>query len=78
MPKLDEAKENLAMLKLWIGIVIGVFTAIVGWTLNKFKIDENILIILALLVLIILLITFAFCVRKINKIIKEIGEMPKE
>ncbi|BCX78599.1 hypothetical protein [Campylobacter sp. 19-13652] len=37
MPKLDEAKEKLAMLKVWLGVVVGVFTAVIGWTINKFE-----------------------------------------
>ncbi|WP_169764077.1 hypothetical protein [Campylobacter mucosalis] len=77
MPKLDEAKESLAMLKLWLGVIVGVFTAVVGWTLNKFEINENVLITLALAVLVVLLIIFMLIIRRINTIIKEIGKMKK-
>ncbi|MDY3245475.1 MAG: hypothetical protein SPG65_01410 [Campylobacter sp.] len=58
MPKLDKVKERLAMLKLWLGVVIGVFTAAAGWTLNKLDIDENILISLAGCVCVVLIVMF--------------------
>ncbi len=77
MPKIDEAKESLAMLKLWLGVIVGVFTAIVGWTLNKFKIDDDVLIALALFVLLGLIVIFIVIVKKINATIKEIGKMKK-
>ena len=76
-PKLDEAKENLAMLKFWLGAIIGVFTAVAGWTLNKLDIDENVLIVIALIVVLVLLAIFYIVVKKINTAIKEIGKMKK-
>lgn len=77
MPKLDEAKEKLAFLKFWLGLIVGVFTAVAGWTLNKFDINENILIAIALLVLVLLLVIFWLIVKRVNATIKEIGKMKK-
>lgn len=65
------------MLKLWLGVIIGVFTAVAGWTLNKLNIDENILISLAGCVIVVLIVMFFVIVAKIDSAIKDIGDMKK-
>jgi len=35
MPKLDELKERLGILKFWLGVIVGVFTAIFGWIISS-------------------------------------------
>ena len=38
MPKLDEAKERLGLLKFWLGIFVATFIAIGGWCATNYKI----------------------------------------
>lgn len=77
MPKLDKAKEMLALLKLWISVIVGAFIALGGWIVNRFIVDENVLFTLSVLALVSLLIAFFVLMKKITKIINEIGEMKK-
>jgi putative Mn2+ efflux pump MntP len=40
MSKLDVAKEQIAYLKLWLGIVIVTDISVVGWLLGNFRAAE--------------------------------------
>jgi len=40
MSKLDVAKERIAYLKLWLGIVIVTDISLVGWLLGNFRSGE--------------------------------------
>nr|MBP3725228.1 hypothetical protein [Campylobacter sp.] len=75
MPKLDELKEQLGMLKFWLGVVVGVMTAMCGWVASNYaKID-----ILFLLLSVIILIILALSVIKINILInKKIRQIGRE
>jgi membrane protein YdbS with pleckstrin-like domain len=35
MSKLDIAKENLAYMRLWLGLVLAILMALVGWLVNN-------------------------------------------
>jgi hypothetical protein len=45
MSKLDVAKERIAYLKLWLGIVIVTDISLVGWLLGNFRSAEGPLVI---------------------------------
>lgn len=78
MPKLDGLKEDLAILKFWLGIVVASFLAIIGWLATNYNKSELWIIISS----IILLFAFAFIAflinKKMRKIIKQIYESKKE
>ncbi len=78
MPKLDGLKEDLAILKFWLGIVVASFLAIIGWLATNYNKSELWIIISS----IILLFVFAFIAflinKKMRKIIKQIYESKKE
>ncbi|KAA8709817.1 hypothetical protein [Helicobacter canis] len=78
MPQLDGLKEDLAILKFWLGIVVASFLAIIGWLATNYNKSELWIIISS----IILLFMFAFIAllinKKMRKIIKQIYESKKE
>ena len=75
MPKLDNIKEKIALFKWMIGMMIVI--AIAGWVLNKFQINENVLISIALAVMVLLSIISILLFRKIIALIDEVAKIKK-
>ena len=77
MPKLDNIIEKIALFKWIIGIMIAIVIAIAGWVLNKFQINENVLISVALAVMVLLSIISILLFRKIIALIDEVAKIKK-
>ena len=77
MPRLDNIKERIALLKWFLGVIVAILIAVAGWVLNKFEINENILITLALLFIFALSIVFVLILKKINALINEVDRLKK-
>ena len=77
MPRLDNIKERIALLKWFLGVIVAILIAVAGWVLNKFEINENILISLALLFIFALSIVFVLILKKINTLINEVDRLKK-
>ena len=77
MPKLDKKKEKIALFKWMIGMMIAIVIAIAGWVLNKFQINENVLISVALAVMVLLSIISILLFRKIIALIDEVAKIKK-
>lgn len=77
MPKLDEAKERLGLLKFWLGIIVGSFLANVAWLATNYNKAENLIVVGSILVIIGLMISFLIINKKIDKKLKEIGDLKK-
>ena len=77
MAKLDEAKERLGLLKFWLGIIVGSFLANVAWLATNYNKAEMLIIIGAILVCIGLIVGFVIINKKIEKKLKEIGDLKK-
>ena len=77
MPKLDEAKERLGLLKFWLGIVVGSFLANVAWLATNYNKAETLIIVGSILSLIVLSVAFLIINKKIEKKLKEIGDLKK-
>ena len=77
MPRLDNIKERIALLKWFLGVIVAILIAVAGWVLNKFEINENILISLALLFIFALSIVFVLILKKINALINEVDKLKK-
>lgn len=75
MPKLDNIKEKIILFKWMIGMMIVI--AIAGWVLNKFQINENVLISIALAVMVLLSIISILLFRKIIALIDEVAKIKK-
>ena len=77
MLKLDNIKEKIAFFKWIIGIMIAIVIAIAGWVLNKFQINENVLISIALAVMVLLSIIFILLFRNIIALIDDVAKIKK-
>ncbi|MCI7582229.1 hypothetical protein [Campylobacter sp.] len=77
MPKLDNIKEKIILFKWMIGMMIAIVIAIAGWVLNKFQINENVLISIALAVMVLLSIISILLFRKIIALIDEVAKIKK-
>ena len=75
MLKLDNIKEKIALFKWMIGMMIAIVIAIAGWVLNKFQINENVLISVALAVMVLLSIISILLFRKIIALIDEVAKI---
>ena len=75
--KLDELKERLGILKVWLGVIVGVFTAVFGWIVTTYKTQDTILLIIATIFLLGLLIAFFKLNQNIEKKLKEIRDTKK-
>ncbi|MGX2982222.1 hypothetical protein [Helicobacter sp. 23-1045] len=77
MAKLDEAKERLGLLKFWLGIIVGSFLANVAWLATNYNKTETLIIIGSILVCVGLIVGFVIINQKIEKKLKEIGDLKK-
>ncbi|OCR93110.1 hypothetical protein [Campylobacter fetus] len=77
MPKLDEAKERLGLLKFWLGIIVGSFLANVAWLATNYTKTDSLIMIGSILVIVGLIIAFVIISRKIEVKLKEIGDIKK-
>lgn len=51
MSKLDRAKEQIAYLKLWLGILVATIISLTGWLISNFQTVHWVLIIASILAL---------------------------
>lgn len=78
MPKLDEAKERLGLLKFWLGIFVAIFLALISWIATHYKnIDDKFIFYSACICSIILLVLIYFANKQSRKILKEIRNLKK-
>ena len=73
MPKLDELKEQLGMLKFWLGVVVGIMTAVCGWIATNYDQAEIWFLLLVVIVLIVLVLVAVKINKLINSKIRQIG-----
>lgn len=54
MSKIDKAKEQIAYLKLWLGILVAIVVSLTGWLISNFQTVHQILVSAAALALCII------------------------
>ena len=75
MSKKDDIKEQIGMLKFWLGVVVGVLLAIIGWVVTNFETAKVWLLAASLITSIFCLILIIFILKKINKKIQKIRKL---
>lgn len=75
MSKKDDIKEQIGMLKFWLGVLVGSVLAMVGWAVTNFETAKVWLLVVSLITSIFCLILIVFIVGKINKRIKKLRKM---
>ena len=73
MVKIDELKEQLGLLKFWLGIFVATFLAVIGWGVTNYQKAETFVLVGAGVVAVLALFAIYFLSKKINAKIKEIG-----
>ena len=74
MSDLDGAKEEIAYLKLWLGIMIVTGVSLIGWLINHFRTDNWFLLVCSL----VGLISIAFgCFALHQRIESKINEVKR-
>lgn len=51
MSKVDLAKEQIAYLKLWLGIFVALLISLAGWLISNFQITNVLLVVASVLAL---------------------------
>jgi len=75
MAKIDEIKEELNYLKVWLGIIVITTIGLISWLLNNYDISSDIKVISGLLAVIILTLTIIIIDKKIKNKIKTLRDL---
>ena len=75
MSKLDEIKEELNYLKVWLGIIVLTTIGLIGWLLNHYEISSNLKIVSGVVAIIILTIAIIIIDKNIKKKIKSLKDL---
>lgn len=75
MAKIDEVKEQIGLLKFWLGIAVAVLLAIGGWIANHYTKAEWFIILAAVVVVLLCVVLGVIISTKINHKIKELKEL---
>ena len=74
MAKIDELKEELGILKFWLGIAVATLLALAGWVATNYQKTEWFIILGAVVCILISVIAIHILNKAIRKKIKDIGK----
>ena len=75
LSKLEETKERLSEYRRWQGYFITVLIAVIAYFSTQYKTMDSVLFKLCIVIIPLLAIVIIYCVAKIKKLIKSIGEL---
>ena len=75
MAKIDEIKEELNYLKVWLGIIVITTIGLISWLINNYEISSNIKIIADIIAIIVLTVTILFIDKNIKKKIRTLKDL---
>lgn len=75
MGKIDEVKEELNYLKLWLGIIVVTAIGLIGWLVNNYVEASTVKLASNIIVIIILNISIVIIDKKIKKKIKILRDL---
>lgn len=75
LAQIDFAKEELGLLKLLLGLMSGIFVALVGWLVTNYDSAKEWLLIACVCVLVIFALAGVFVMKIIFKKLNEIKEL---
>lgn len=75
MPELDRLKEEVAYLKLWLGIVVVTDISLVGWLIIAVDEADRLRIVLAVLGIVLLSFGVVVLHREIDQRMERIGRL---
>ena len=75
MARIDEIKEELNYLKVWLGIIVITTIGLISWLINNYESSSNMKIIADVIAVIVLTITIVFIDKNIKKKIKALKDL---
>ena len=75
MSAIDEVKEKIAYLKVWLGIFVVTLITLIGWLVSNYKTGEQFLIVLDVIGITILIVMAGFIDLTIRRLIQSLREM---
>ncbi len=75
MSKLDLAKEQIAYLKLWLGIMVAVGISLTGWLLSNFQSTHQLLVLADIAALIVICFGVYAIHKRIESKIAQLEEL---
>ena len=75
MAKIDEIKEELNYLKVWLGIIVITTIGLVGWLINNYESSSDIKILADIIAVIVLTISIVLIDKNIKKKIKSLKDL---
>lgn len=77
MAKMDKLKEQLKILRFWLGSAMAIMVAILGWLITSYPKISNSLMLFAILAVIALLLVIILLSVIMNKKCETIGKIKK-
>ena len=75
MSKLDLAKEQIAYLKLWLGIMVAVGISLTGWLLSNFQSAHQLLVLADIAALVVICFGVYVIHKRIESKITQLEEL---
>ncbi len=75
MSKKNEVKEEIGVLKFWLGILVGIIVAIIGWVATSYKTADTPLLIVSLIMCVDFMIIAVLLQIKIFKKIRKLRDL---
>jgi len=75
MAKIDEIKEELNYLKVWLGITVITTISLISWLINNYEISSFIKIISDIIAIITLTVSIILIDKSIKKKIKTLKDL---
>lgn len=72
MAKIDKLKEQLGILKFWMGIVVACIIGTIAWVFTNFKNIEILQIVISIITIFPMIIIYFIINEKINEKLDEI------
>jgi len=75
MSKIDEVKEELNYLKVWLGIIVLTTIGLIGWLLNFYETSSDLKIISSMIAIIVLTSSIIVIDKNIKNKIKSLKDL---
>jgi len=75
MAKIDEIKEELNYLKVWLGVIVLTTISLISWLINNYEVSSNLKVIGDVIAIIVLTVSIIIIDKKIKEKIKLLKDL---
>ena len=75
MAEIDEVKEELNYLKVWLGIIVLTTIGLIGWLINNYEVASNVKVIVGVVSIFALTIATIMIDKNIKNKIKSLKDL---